>query len=269
MRITHLSGALLALAACAPNPYTQFYQGQPTARVLPGYIETSAPPQIYSSTDFNRDVPHLLRRGYAVVGQSAFNAGASSVSPDAVHAHAKRVGAQIVLVSSGYTHTLTGVAPLTIPSTSTTTASASGVASGPGGVVTGSATGQSVTTATQTALIPYSIQRADFSAVYLVKIESRFGVYYSALEDSTRSRLQSNFGVRVTLVVDDTPAFDADILVGDIILQLGDDRPRSEEHFSELVDKYQGTSTQVLLDRRGERLTKSVAIRRYTVRAQR
>ena len=47
----------------------------------------------------------------------------------------------------------------------------------------------------------------------------RFGAYYRPLSDELRAKLQRNTGVMVTNLVDGSPAFQADILIGDIILE--------------------------------------------------
>ena len=110
-----------------------------------------------------------------MIGASFLNAGVNRVKESQLRAQAERVGAQVVLVSSQYTHTVTGAIPLTVPTTSTTTSSGSATAYGAGGSVTATGTGTSTTTGSQTVLMPYSVQRADFGAVYFARVKSRLG----------------------------------------------------------------------------------------------
>lgn len=252
--------ALFPLAACVPNPYAKFYEGAPDARVRPDYIAPTSALQIFSSSDFNRDVPELMRHGYVLVGQSSFNAGIGNVKESQLRDQAASVGAALVLVSSHYTNTITGAIPLNIPQTSTTTGTATATAYGPGGSATATGYGTSTTTRSQTVMMPYSVARADFAALYFVRTKARLGLFVIALDDSTRQRLQSNAGVRVAVVVENSPAFDADILPGDIVLALGGERVRSPEHYGELLTKYEGQRVEISLSRSGRELTKSVTL---------
>lgn len=258
-----LAFALLAVQACMANPYAQFYEGAPDARALPGYEASSGAMQVFSTNDFERDIPALLKRGYEYVGRSSFNAGMSASRERELRAHATKVGAQLVLVSASYTHTVSGTVPLTLPTTTTTTTTTTGTVTGAGGTAVVSGVGTSTTSGTRTTYMPYSVARGDYTAAFFVKRRSRLGVYVEALADSTRARLQSNFGVRVTLVVEGSPAFNADVLSGDLLLLFGDDRVRSPEHFIELLNKYQGKRTTLGIERGGRRLEIQADIASY------
>lgn len=260
MRMRRLLVVLL-VAACA-NPYQQFYKGVPDARISPSYVADTTPLQIYSTNDFNRDGLELIRRGYWPVGQSSFNAGVNKVKESQLRAQATRIGAHVVLVSSQYTHSVSAAIPLTIPTTSTTTSSGNATAYGASGSVTVSGTGTSTTTSSRTIMLPYTIARADFGALYFARTRSRLGLYVRALDDSTRLRLQTNSGVRVIVVIENSPAFEADVLPGDVLLDVNGDRVHSEESYSQLLDKYQGSTVILHLDRAGERVQKQVGILR-------
>ena len=70
-----------------------------------------------------------------------------------------------------------------------------------------------------TSYVPYQVRRDSFQAYFLRKMRVRFGAYYRPLSDELRAKLQRNTGVMVTNLVDGSPAFQADILIGDIILE--------------------------------------------------
>ena len=252
---------LVLLAACV-NPYQKFYQGVADARTQPTYLASTQPLQVYSSSDFNRDGLELLRRGYSYIGRSAFNAGMNRVSEGQLREQAERVGAQVVLVASQYTHTVSGAVPLTLPTTSTTTASGTATVVGSGGSASIYGSGSATTYGSQTVVIPYSVDRADFAALYFVKTRMNLGLVVVPLEDSVRIRLQTNSGVRVLVVVEGTPAFGADVLPGDVLLQMGDDRVQSREHYSQLVDRYKGQHITLRLDRGGHQVLKEVTLSR-------
>lgn len=253
----------LLLTACAVNPYAQFYQGTPDARVVPGYETVQADLLIYGTTDFRRDTDELMRRGYIPVGQSSFNAAANQVSEYQLREQAARIGAHSVLVASKYSHTVSGALPLVIPQTTTSYSTGTATAYGSGGTATAYGSGTTTTYGTQTTMVPYSVARSDFGALYFVKVISRVGIIPEPLDDETRQRLETNSGLRVRVVAQDSTAFLADILPGDVLLAMGADAVRSLEHYYKLIDKYEGQTIVFQIDRRGKRVEKKVEVRPY------
>jgi S1-C subfamily serine protease len=168
----------------------------------------------------------------------------------------------VVLVASQYTNTVSGAIPLSIPTSSTTTGYGSATAYGSAGAVTVTGTSTSTTTGSKTVYMPYAVRRADFGALYFARVRSSLGLYVRAADDSTRQRLQTNAGVSVVVVIQNTPAFNADILPGDILLQINDDRVYSQENYSELVQKYAGSRVRIRLDRAGRIVQKELTVLR-------
>ena len=147
--------ALLLLVAGCANPYAQFYHGQPDAKKLPFYQSTADELQIYSSGDLDKDIVALERRGFIVLGNSSFNAGANAVHEYQLREQAKKIGAQLVLVSSKFTHTVQGAVPLTLPQTTTSYTNANATAFGPGGTTNISGNATTTTYGSQTVMMPY------------------------------------------------------------------------------------------------------------------
>ncbi len=252
---------LLALViSCGPNPYAKYYQGVPDARVRHDYAPSAAPLQIYSFTDFNRDILELVRRGYAVIGWSSFNAAMSTVRASQLRNQAAQVGAQVVLVAAQYTNRVSGAIPLTVPGTATTTTTGAVTAVGSSGSGTAYGTGTTTTYGTRTLMNPYAIARGDFAALYCARIRVRVGLYVVPLDDSTRRRMQSNFGVRLLVVVEGSPASNADILPGDVVTEFEGERVSSVEHFRQLADANAGRSVDVVVDRSGQEVQKRVKL---------
>jgi hypothetical protein len=247
----------LLLAACA-NPYEKFYHGTPDGRALPGYQASAAPIQLYSTDNFARDVQLLQSKGFGVIGNSSFNAGSNAVSERQVRSQAEKVGAQVVLVSSKYTNTVTGAVPLNLPQTSTSYSTGTATAYGPAGTATAYGSGTTTTYGTQTVMMPYSIDRSDFGAVYMAKFKTRIGVMVEALDDQTRKRLDTNFGVRVRVVIEGSPAYAAGIFPGDVLLAISGESVQSVDYFRTMVPKYSGQLVKINLDRDGTRIEKSV-----------
>lgn len=253
---------LLVLASCA-NPYTQFYQGMPDARVSPNYESVQAELQIYGTDNFDRDTLALIRKGYAPVGQSSFSAGSNAVSNAQLREQGTKIGAHIVLAASRYTHTVSGAVPLNIPQTTTSYSSGTATAYGSGGTVNAYGSGTTTTYGSQTVMMPYSVARSDFDARYFIKVRARLGISAEPVSDEARRRIQTNVGISVQVVTENTPAFAADVLPGDIVLSIGGDSIQSVEHFYQLLDKYQGQKPLFKIDRAGSPVEKEIEIRSY------
>ncbi|NOT11955.1 MAG: PDZ domain-containing protein [Methylococcaceae bacterium] len=115
---------------------------------------------------------------------------------------------------------------------------------------------------TRTTYIPYTVNRSDYNAVYFVKSKAKIGFLTEPLDDETRRRLESNSGVRVDVVVEGTPAFEADILPGDILVSFNSTAVRSVEHYQELLQSYSGDSVDLVFNRDGRIIQKTVVVRK-------
>jgi hypothetical protein len=260
MRKIILAIALL-VSACA-NPYSQFYRGTPDARLRPDYLPTTDELKIYSTNDMARDIKTLMRKGFLPIGESSFNAGTGSVSRAQLRKHAQKIGAHAVLISSRFTHSVSGAIPLAVPTTTTSYSTGTGTAYGPRGSITAYGTGSTTTYGTETTWVPYTVNRADFNAVYFVKAKAQVGIFAEALDDETRRRLETNSGVRVGVVAEGSPAFEADVLPGDILILFGGQAVRSVEHYHELLRQFTGNSVELVLNRDGRVLTKVIPFRK-------
>lgn len=249
----------LALSGCA-NPVAQFYQGMVDVRSKPAYDASDTTVRIFTTNDFERDRLELARRGYIPIGQSNFNADAVAVNEGRVHEHAAKIGAQIVLVSSRYSHTVSGASPLIVPTSATSFSSGTATAYGPAGMAHAVGSSTTRTYGQQVVMAPYSISRSDFSMLFFAKNKNRVGTVIVAIDDATRRRLQTNSGVRVESVVNDSPAFFADVLPGDIILEVAGE-PVSENTYYEALKRYEGRRVTFQIDRDGKRLDKEIEIR--------
>lgn len=256
-----LALAFLFLACgCMSNPYSKFYSGQPNARSLPGYVRTSEPYAIYGTNNFDRDVAEMMRRGFVVIGQSSFNGGMGAAKQSAIRQQAEAIGTRVVLVSSRYTNTVSGSIPVVVPKTSTTSGTATARVNGAGGTVTANVSGSSTTTSSEMVIVPYSVARGDHVAVFMAPMKPRLGLVVVAMDDASRQRIQSNFGVIVSVVVNDSPAFNADILPADVVTQIGGERVGSPETFSRLLQKFEGQLVEIVLIRQAREIKKQVQL---------
>ena len=108
--------------------------------------------------------------------------------------------------------------PVTSPTTSTSHTSGTATAIGSGGTATAFGNSTTTTYGSQTSYVPMTVNRYDYGAAYFVKWRYILGAVWRDLTNEERTSLQSNSGIYITLVVDDTPAFRNDVLVEDIIV---------------------------------------------------
>ena len=80
------------------------------------------------------------------------------------------------------------------------------------------------------------------------------------LSDAERQEFQSNKGAAVRLVVDGAPAFDADILVGDVITAIDGRSVSSANALNDLLRERPGKLIAVSIVRRGQHIEKSVQL---------
>jgi len=254
-----------AIAGCASG-YQQFYQPAPGAspaaiaarRLGPApvspIVERAQPAASAALLDA------YAKRGYIMIGQSMFNSGQRESDDSAVR-QAQRVGADIVVIlDPQYTGSVTSSIPITTPTTSTAYSTGAATAYSPGGPVTAYGTGTTTTYGTTTNYVPITIHRSDYGALYFVKQRFTLGVFLRELSDLERQELQTNRGAVIRLVVDGTPAFNADLLVGDVITAIDGIAISNADTLGALLRERQGQSISVSVVRRGQRIEKTVRL---------
>jgi C-terminal processing protease CtpA/Prc len=252
----------LSLIGCV-NPYTKFYRTIADAKTMQGYVASSEPLKIYTTNDFQKDGDALVRKGYFPIGNASFNGASSKVTESQLRDQAEKVSAKVVLISSRYTNTVTGALPLVLPNTTTSYTTGSATAYGSGGMVNAYGNSTTTTYGTQTTMMPYSVNRSDFSAVFFVKSRSRAGIIPVPIDDAARKRIGTNSGLLVRVVIDGSPAFNADIFPGDILLTVASEKVVSQEQYSQLLNRYEGQSVTFHLDRDGQPIEKTFRISSY------
>jgi hypothetical protein len=218
------------LSGCVANGYKQYYtpnfdvtNAPPDLQIVPlGQNET---PQVFMSNDLNRDANIARSKGWVAVGYSSFN-GAMAQN-GAVINQAKSIGASMALVSAKYTGTRTITTPLFLPNNQTTiyNGSSNGYINGNAGGTNynGNYSGTSTGTATTygTTIVPITTQqdRHDQAAVFFVKSlkKYRIGIQMIDLTPELRSKYERNTGVIISSVMEDSPAFVANVLPGDVL----------------------------------------------------
>ena len=268
-KIANVLGSMvlaLALSSCASG-YKTYYTAQPGAtpetiaakRVAPPpatpIIERAKPPEnpqdIYDA---------YMKRGYVPLGYSSFNSGKAESEDSAVR-QGQDVGADLVLIiNPKYTGSITTNMPITTPTTTTSYSTGTATAYGSGGSATAYGSGTTTTYGTATNYVPVTVHRTDFGAICFVKIKFNLGAFPRDLNDAERQELQSNKGVVVRFVVDGSPAFNADILAGDIITAIDGVTVPAANSFSELLAARKGKLIKLSILRHGQHIEKSVQL---------
>lgn len=255
----------LLLLGCVSG-YKQFYR--PAQGVTPEVIarlrESPPPaaPVVERSAPENprRVLDSYAKRGYIMIGSSMFNSGRRE-SEEAAVQEGRTVGADLVLIlNPRYTGSVATSIPITVPKTTTSYSTGTATAYGPGGTVTAYGNGTTTTYGSATTYVPMTVNRVDYGAVYFVKMRLSLGVFTRDLNDSERQEIQSNKGTVVRLVVDNSPAFDADILPGDIITSIDGVAVSNTRQSVEFIREHRGEVVALSILRRGQRIEKSVQL---------
>jgi hypothetical protein len=274
MRALLLLAALGAtfLTGCKTNPYTQFYQSytnQWPAVMQQRLLPTSGEPRIIASSNMQEDRRRLTEQGLIPIGFAGFRGGIADQRQ--LIAQAKSVGADAVLYTSQFSHTESGVMPIMSYQpgqtyTTQTYGTATVNAYGSGGYASGSGTysGSSTTTTpgtVDTEYIPYSRQIYDQGAIFWRHMkQGMFGANLATLPEAVRNTLQRNTGAMVDVVILDGPAFRANILSGDVIIQLADRPVESVKQFISLLPSFAGQKVPIKIIRGGQTLDVDVQL---------
>ena len=253
-----------ALGGCV-NGYQQYYRPIPnTTPDLIAKVRVAPPP----ATPMAEHVPAFSdavmegyeKQGYVVIGYSSFNSG--NTEPDRLAIkQGQVVGADLVLISDPkYTGSESTAVPITTPTSSTSFSSGTATAVGPLGPVTAFSTGTSTSYGSQTSFIPVTIHRQDYGALYLIKRHYVLGLMMRDLNDEERKAIQSNKGAFVRIVVNNTPAFNADILPGDIITAANGTPVATSGDLSNILASRAGQHVTISILRGTQRLQKDVLL---------
>lgn len=265
-------GLFFCLTGCV-NGFERYYTAAPNSEKivsLPEYVKPPPEPRVYAhSEDLKADAKRLYEDGYVLIGTSSFYGPANRTKQSQAVDEGKKVGATVVLVRSTYKDTLSGTVPYTVANptqyaTVNTTGSMNSYGSG------GYATGTYNSTSTvavpggySTYNIPYNISRNDFFASYWAKMDPDkmiLGARYAPLPDDVRTRLERNTGVFIPIVVRGTPAFRANVLEGDVIVQINAVDVVDPQGFKQQLAQFQGQSVTLGIIRGDKSLTLRVTL---------
>ena len=245
----------ILLVGCV-SPWERFYSGSETPA---DYVYGGT--TVCRRVDNPEEVKAYLREGYLVFGEASFNAG-GGVSLDSLQSQGEKVGADIVLYWAGNAQTSQSamVIPQFNPGTQQTTY-LNGY--GYGGSFSGTATTYTPGTYS-TQVVPVTVTRMDYSAIFLRKRVTKpaLGVSVREMTSAEASTVGTNSAVAIDLVMRNTPAFEADVMDGDFLLEIDGMKIPDGRTFMSTIELKRGQTIRVLLSRRGTRLTKTIRTNR-------
>jgi len=200
------------------------------------------------------------KRGFSLIGYSAFNSGKNESERAAIQ-QGQEVGADLVLIlNPKYTGSVTTSVPIVTPTTSKSYSSGTATAYGAGAPVTAYANSTTTTYGTTTNYVPITVNRSDYAALYFIKIRIRLGAIFRNLSDLERQDLQTNKGVVINAIVDGSPAFDADILIGDMVLSVDGQAVTNVTGLQAMLAERAGKQITFGLLRRGQKIEKNIQL---------
>jgi hypothetical protein len=241
------------------NPFAKFYQDSTRQMPLANQqrmIPPSGPPQIEAvpRAQLDDSVRGMLERGFIQIGFASFDG--PPASREQLMEQARNVGAQAVILTGEYSRTAEGVAPsLSFQPGQTYTTQERGSFMGNNGYASGTYSGSSTTTTPgtfQTQYTPYQMQIYSQGAIFWRKLKPGvLGAYFVPIPDNLRSQLQRNSGALITAVVDDSPAFKANLLRGDVIIEMANEPVATPQQLFDLIRANAAQTVPITLIRGG------------------
>lgn len=268
MRIAPVALFVL-LTGCAVNGFEKYYNPSPIAETIasnPWMVDKPpAVPKVYTySDDPKADMKRLAEDGYLAIGSSSFYGPPKMGTKAQLIEQGKKVGAAVILVHSKYHDTVTGTVPYTVANPpQVATVNTSGTVNTFSGGGANSTSTVTMPGGPTTYNIPYSVTRNDYVASYWVARDPhkmRLGTNTVPLPDDVRTRLQRNTGVYVPIVVRGTPAFNSNVLEGDVIVGINGADVSDPKGFTDQLTQYAGQTVKLSIIRGSEPVSISVKL---------
>lgn len=224
--------SIVIFPACGDS-YRKSYSGEPElSKALKGR------PTLIIAQSYN-DIDRVICDGYDSIGTSGFWSEKDEPFEDAVE-QGRRVGAEVVVVLKKYAgqRNASWVQSIYSPGTVTTTTTAGNY--GENNQNSFSATSYTQNPST-TTYIPRSetLYRYDYLAVYLRKLDlSKFklGVMLKdGVPDDIKKAIGANAGVLVRFVYKNTVAYRSDIMIGDVIISVNENKVYESKAVTEAI----------------------------------
>lgn len=255
--------ALIALSACA-NPYRANFNT--TLDRLPAWMGTRflpAPgkPRLIKSQDIRSDNWRQFEKGYVMVGFAKFDG--PPLNLDQALAQAKAIDAEVVIVQERFTRSMTETVAVTQwPADETTEIREQSQSTGRRGPRQESRTTEiRVSRSPETVYLPKLVDYYEHAATFWRRIERPvFGALVQDLTDELKQKLQTNRGLVVRAVMVDSPAYQADLLKGDILMKIDGEPVSSARKFYNDVILLAGRDVNLSVLRGGKTMQRRLTL---------
>lgn len=234
MRILLILSTLMFLSACGTGQFGLSYQSYIDPRLAPDVVplQEEQEPILVRSNDLDKDVRQYREHNYIVVGESAFNG--FQESENRAKKQAKEVGATHVVVSSEYTDTQAFLDYDYQNVYRTVYVDKVRRVNGKRVRYT------EAVTVRDTVTVPYTRYNDNFNqwAVYMVKSNRmhKLGLIMRDFSPEERAGLGRNSGAYIDVVLDNSPAFVADIFAGDALIAINGDKVNNATAAKVMID---------------------------------
>jgi hypothetical protein len=228
------------LSACG-NWYTKSYLSYVNARSLHDVrtLSDTETPQVYSCNDLPQCTLLLRSKGYIPIGASSFNAKLQSKRR--IIDQAKDVGAVVVISDARYVATSSMTVEMAFPRTQTTYTSGT-ISDG-----RNTATYSGTSTTSASSIVPITLHEDIYhqAAVFFVQSTKklRFGLELMDMPPELRVTYEHNYGPLIEIIRDNSPAFIANLLPGDLILEMNGAPMASAKQAGEFMRDFPLTET--------------------------
>jgi hypothetical protein len=244
-----------------PNGFAMFYQDN-IQSMRPEIRQRLLPPSGQPQIDVvplpkvQDEAMRFIEQGFIEIGIASFS-GPAGTRAQAIE-QAEKVGAEFVIVGSEYSRTAQGVLPsLSVQPGQTYTTQEHGTVTAntfPGGNFGyGSYSGTATTTTLptfQTQYTPYQIPIYSQIALFWGRSKPGiFGAQFAPIPGDVRAKLERNTGAFVAAIVEGSPAFKANVIRGDIIIQFGNIPVATVQDLLDALPSYAGQKVAVTIVR--------------------
>jgi len=249
----------------AVNNYANFYKAEtgatPDAIAAIRAAPATGSPRVVPVATWDANIASAYaRQGYVLIGFSEFTSGRPESDQDAISVGVQIGADLVVILSPEYKGTVTANVPISMPTTTTSQTNGTATAYGPNGPVTAFGNSTMTTYGSSTTYMPMTVQRSAYAAGYFIKKHYIFGAMFRDLNDNERQQYQTNRGAYVSTVINDSPAYNADILPGDVILRINGQTINGQAGLTESIKAVRGQTVEVIVVRQGQTLAKRVSV---------
>ncbi len=232
MRFITLSslGCCLVISGCVQSNVSQFYHQGSNPPPVPG---TGVEPELrQGSGDSKKDLYAAAADGWGLIGYSAFNG--PQPSRRSVIAKAKEVRAALVIENVRYSDTKNTGA---VGTTALTHFGAVAIA------------------------VPTSVDRYQQAYFFLARsARIGLGAVFVNMSPEEHANLGTNKGMRIVAIINDSPAFQADVLADDVLLSVDGIPVYNKDSLHRAIEARYGKQADIVIQRRGETIHKLVSL---------